>query len=676
MKVQQVLGQAKAVMRTTLLLSPLLVLTTLFSTSVSAQETVQPIPVYQFEHTSFNDRNLYIRGGLNQGRVVSQFYSLDISPLLSYSNKLTWKKLNEVGPVTDFRSRLPMAPNRNNQELTYFYEANRMVYYNLMVNKWTPSTLATCMSPANALDSVGGTQKAVLDPKTGITYVPRGYNMRTEMLVFDSTQNSCSGLPMPADSAWYNHAWSESKNTIYMYGTRAAQDTNVPASLWEFQFAKKTWKSIPIQGDIPIMHESNCMTSAYNGQKLIVYGGFYNANVYGDIYIFDTVTYKWTVGPRSPGYDAGSGYLSPPEIQFYNIKLNRWMTQAEIVPSANIIATLTTPNSLLPTDATTGNTANNTLIGTGLPNTNNGNLPVGSKTIDAAAIGGGVAGVVFIAAIVGLLFYRRGKKAGAKDGNIIKGALPGENSGDIPLSPEYQQAPFAPNSHNTYRDPNATDTLYTANSAAVYTTPYNPAYPPCTTASAPSPPYTEADENNPYLAAAAASSYSVAGSLGTSVSSHTDADSRDRTIYPLPTAIPIAAYQKNDSYGYANTDTKTHYRTTPSAPQLPLSNKNNSQPTLSSMPQLPQGFQQYRYQDESALYPPLSSISRSHPQLQGGGMVASETRRGSKEKMALAQVEDEQNMERIRQEQHEELERMREEWEQDQRPRRPKRGGR
>lgn len=377
------------------------------------------------------------------------------------------------------------------------------------------------------------------------------------------------------------------------------------------------------------------------------------------------------------GYDASSGFLSPPDILFYNIKQNRWMNQAEIVPSGNIADTLTTTLALLPTNVDQdhpGVTGTNTpgMVGYDLPNTIN-------KTNSAAAIGGGVAGVVFIVAFVGFLFYRCGKKAAVKDGDLIEEALPGNNSDEVPPSPGHQQAPFAPNSYNTYQDPNAADTLYAANSAAVYTTPYNPAYPPCTIASAPSPPYTEADENGPYWAAAAASSYSAAGSLGASGSSRAHVDSGDRTIYPLPTAIPIAAYQKNGSNEYANTDSKTHYPTTPSAPQLPLSNKNsrqsmNSSPTSSSMPQIPQEFQQDQYQDDSALYPPLSPISRNPPQVQGGGMVASESPTDPKEKLTLAHVEDELNMERIRQEQREELERMREEWEEHQKPRRSQEG--
>ncbi|KAF8934099.1 hypothetical protein BGZ47_010517 [Haplosporangium gracile] len=675
MKIQQILGHAKVVTQTTLLLSPLLALATLlFPSSVSAQGTVQPIPVYQLEHTSFPDRTLYIRGGLNQGMFVPQFFSLDISPLLTYSNKLTWKKLDENGSITDFRSRLPMAVNRQNQQLTYFAEGGRMTYYNIMTDHWMESTIALCLSPDEPLNSVRGTQKAVMDPKSGLMYIPLGYNYQEEMLVFDATENGCSGLPMPVNSKWYNHAWSESKNTIYIYGVGAAEAEEVPASLWEFQFGTKTWTSIPVQGDTPILHRGNCMTSALGGRKLVVYGGDAMDDVYGEIYIFDTVTYKWTKGPNSPtnrtevacassgdfflawgGYDAPKGLLSPPEILFYNIKFNKWMTQAEIAPpsSANVTATvsLTATATVTPILTTTlgpglnpgsnpspgsGNTGNNNnsgAISTGLPITETGDVSVSSKNNDAAAIGGGLAGVVFVAAFVGFLFYRRGRKAGAKERDSSNmEAFPGDNLD------EYQQAPYAPNSHNnTYQDFNVINSSYAADSAA-FTTPYNPAYPPYTTASAPSPPYTEADES-PYLASAAASPYSAAErSHRASSTPHGDIESgEDTTVYPLPTATPLAAYSKNNANEGFGVEGKTPLPTAPSAPQLQNDDTILTPPTSLPMPQShPQGFQQDQDQ-----------VSSRNSQ---DGMVESDEPANPKEQITLIQAKHDQYMERMKQE--------------------------
>ncbi|KAF9550915.1 hypothetical protein EC957_011462 [Mortierella hygrophila] len=686
MKVRQVVGQTKAVTRVTLVLSPLLVLATLFfPSSVSAQGylTLQPAPVYQFEHTSFPDRTLYVRGGLNQGRFVPQFFSLDISPLLTYSNQLTWKKLNETGTITDFRSRLPMAVNRQNQALTYFAEGGWMTSYNIVTDKWASSTVPLCLSPDKPLNSVRGTQKAVMDPKSGLMYIPLGYNHQKEMLVFDATGNDCSSLPMPANSKWYNHAWSESKNTIYIYGVGAAESAEVPGSLWEFQFATKSWKLIPLQGDTPILHEGNCMTSALGGQKLIVHGGVTTGNVYSDIYIFDTVTYKWTKGPNSPtnrseaacassgdffltwgGYDAPTGFLSPPEILFYNIKYNKWMTQAEIAPPSSETLTATAPltatTTLAPTTApvfnpnpnhgsgsgsgsgNSGGTSNNSgSINTGL--TDAGSSPEASKDSSAAAIGGGVAGVVFIAAFVGFFFYRRGRKAGIKDrgGSNIE-ALAGDNLD------EYQQAPYAPNSQNSaHQDPNAINNSYGADSAA-FTSPYNPAYPPYTAASAPSPPYTEADENSPYSAPATAE-----GSPGASSSSHVDAGSeKDTAIYPLPTVTPIAALSNSYSSEDGKLGSMTFLPTAPSAPPLHGSDTAlTEQPT--SSPTHSQEFQQDQEQFSNsafysaALLPPRSPISPRNSQ---SCIVKSDGPENSKEELALVHAKHDEYMDQLRQE--------------------------
>ncbi|KAF9117539.1 hypothetical protein BGW39_002089, partial [Mortierella sp. 14UC] len=299
MKIQWIFDQAKAARRsntsTSFILSPLLLAALLFPTA-SAQVVIQPAPVYRFEFTSYNDKTLYIRGGLNQGFVSKQFYALDISPLLTYSSNLTWKKLNEVGPITDFRSFLPLAVNRENQVIYNFAETKQMGVYSLALEKWGPSAEPVCLSPKNPQDTVRGSRRAMMDPKTGLIYIPGGWN-GTEMLVFEPAGRGCSNLPMPPASAVNNYAWSESKNTIYMFG-----DT-VPArgpTMWELQFASKTWKQLATQGTPPPLLEFNCMTSAFGGQKLLIFGGSNNIDtVSGEVHIFDTTTYTWTKGAIS-----------------------------------------------------------------------------------------------------------------------------------------------------------------------------------------------------------------------------------------------------------------------------------------------------------------------------------------------------------------------------------------
>lgn len=370
------------------------------------------------------------------------------------------------------------------------------------------------------------------------------------------------------------------------------------------------------------------------------------------------------------GYDATTGFLSPPEILFYNIKYNKWMTQAEIAPPTSgnltVTATATVPftatTTLTPTTAPvpnpnpnpnpnpgsgsghSGGTSNDSgSSNTGLPITDTGDVPVASKSSGAAAIGGGIAGIVFIAAFVGFLFYRRGRKAGAKDsdGSNIE-ALAGDNLD------EYQQAPYAPNSYNNaYQDPDAIDNSYAADSA-VFTSPYNPAYPPYTAASAPSPPYTEADESSPYLVTTAAE-----GSHGASSSSHGDNESgEDTTIYPLPTASPIAAYSKSGPSEDGKLGSKTLFSTAPSAPQLHDSDTVLTEPPISSSTHS-QGFQQDQEQDSNSEFystPPLPILSPISPRNSESDVVESDGPADSKDQLALIHAKHDDYMEQLGQE--------------------------
>ncbi|KAF9132270.1 hypothetical protein BGW39_000453, partial [Mortierella sp. 14UC] len=372
MKIQQVFGHVKAAKQvttattTSFLLSPLLLATLLFS-RVSSQLVDQPAPVYQAEFTSYNDKTLYIRGGLNQGYPAKQLYALDISPLLTYSNKLTWRKLDEAGPIEPFRADLPLAVNRENQAIFNFAETGQMAEYNIALGRWTSGLMRVCFTPEVPLDSVRSSLRSTMDSKTGLIYIVGGWN-GTEILVYNPAGKECSSLPLPpAFDAYYYlyHAWSESKNTIYVFGETAP--TKGPA-MWEFQVASKTWKRLPAQGTPPPLWDHKCMTSAFGGQKLVIFGGTDGISIVsGDIHIFDTTTYTWTKGAVSPnarddaicgssgdffivwgGRDANLGNNSPTEILFYNMRTNQWVKQSDIVPPSSNITTIAPPPILPP----------------------------------------------------------------------------------------------------------------------------------------------------------------------------------------------------------------------------------------------------------------------------------------------------------------------------------------
>ncbi|KAF9094013.1 hypothetical protein BGX23_002638 [Mortierella sp. AD031] len=237
----------------------------------------------------------------------------------------------------------------------------------------------------------------------------------------------------------YCAAWSVPKNTVYLFGSIG--NPNLEPGLWEFQFASKIWEQI---------------VESLGGQKLVVFGGWMGSQIGSNIYIFDIVTYTWTIGAIAPDvrveiacasvgdyflFWGGSDRLdsSPADIVFYNIKTDKWVKQTEIAPPANT-STEIVPSS---TSSTTGSRGS---INTGTPDTT---LAPKSNT---AAIGGGIAGAIVVTvAIVGFLFVRRRHRtqAGTKrDGSpdIVAVALP-ENKSYTPLSPTHTSPRRTSNSY-------------------------------------------------------------------------------------------------------------------------------------------------------------------------------------------------------------------------------------
>ncbi|KAF9079658.1 hypothetical protein BGX23_003515, partial [Mortierella sp. AD031] len=404
-----------------------------------------PAPGDELQYTFYPDKTLYIRGGANQDTAVTQFFSLDLTPLLSHSGKLTWKRLVPASGSAYFRSKMPMAVNRLNQAVTNFLEDGTVQDYNTLTDKW--DFLSPQCSGSNSVNrniSVKSGLGSAMDPKSGLNYIPYGYGAYRRMLVYDPDGNVCSGLPMPSTSSGdYRVAWSDSKQTIYLFGTTA---TPTPGpSLWEFQFATKNWKQI---------------VESLDGQKLIVFGGEESGVPRGEIYIFDTVTYRWTAGARPPdnrtdmacatagdyflfwgGIDRLSG--SPADIVFYNVRADKWVKQTDIAPPAST-SIGTVPSS---TSSTTGSGGG---IGTGTPDTT-----LAPKS-NVAAIGGGIAGAVVVTvAIVVFLFVRRRyrtqagtKRKGSPD--VVATTFPGGTS-DAPLS-------------STHSSPLTTSNLYSGSS--------------------------------------------------------------------------------------------------------------------------------------------------------------------------------------------------------------------
>ncbi|KAF9082536.1 hypothetical protein BGX29_003763 [Mortierella sp. GBA35] len=524
-----------------------------------------------------------------------------------------------------------------------------MAFYDPQADHWEPIARRVCNNPAAITSSIPSTFPVLTDPKTSIMYSPYGYGpASSQLLAVNSGDSACVGLPMPTSSNSHvrKGAWSALKGNPFFFG-----DTGTPAvpALWEFHVANSTWRLVPFQAEGPPSLNFPCMASALGGQKIIIFGGMIAAPAVSNtmnpyIYIFDTVTDKWTTGsviskPRSNlacatagdffvawgGYDDVIKQTTPADILFFNIKTNQWVSQASIVPLPRQSTSTSPPTGTAPGSASTTGSGSTT-IGTPLPETD---LPA-SKS-NAAAIGGGVAGAVVIVAIVGFLFFCRRKQEGSK-----------------PLSVETTSRAAAPSTPYDYSDKPSPPPSKHLDS------PYGASFSPYVTPS-----------SDHYVA------HGVNTIEPTPIVQNRVAKNKPHTVGVAAVGNPQEFTAESegcyvDTQGYGGQSIA--YPPPPpafSGPQL-----------YGSPPQYPQQWQQQQsgINNNPQYYPPPPALNYSNLQRefsqspvsrspQDSGTNNDTTSTDPLQQLALVQAKHEQTLEKIRLEQQAELEKMRRQWE-------------
>ncbi|KAF9567049.1 hypothetical protein EC968_003518 [Mortierella alpina] len=255
--------------------------------------------------------------------------------------------------------------------------------------------------------------RAVTDPSTGTVYVPSGRNNGTNMAIYnpESSMPATVSMPpveiMPTAMNAYSAVWSTQRNTILIYGGTKYFDFQQKLYignpyLVEFCPRTHTWSRVPTTGVSPGDISCHCMVSAYNGTKMVVFGGVTaRRETVSGIYILDVTTMTWSRGKdidpllsrsdmacsaAGDNFIAWGGEYAAERLEslgrpvIYNLKSGQW-TNEFIVPQA---ANSATTSPVIPSST--------------------------SKINVAAAVGGGI-GAVVIALFVGFLIYRRRKKS-------------------------------------------------------------------------------------------------------------------------------------------------------------------------------------------------------------------------------------------------------------------------
>jgi len=197
----------------------------------SAQQDI-PTSVVSYETVSINNKTIYIRGGApsHDGPAIQQFYSLDLSPLLTYSGNLTWKKLTTTGPAFTPERDAFLSAHPDNLEVVRAGLDGFVTAYNVTTNTWSNRTLL-CNPLTTGMGFVDVDKSMIMDPATGIMYILYGLSSYTQTLVYDRVRNTCATMDIPKTfGSGRVHAWGESKNALYVMGYSES------IVLWEYQF--------------------------------------------------------------------------------------------------------------------------------------------------------------------------------------------------------------------------------------------------------------------------------------------------------------------------------------------------------------------------------------------------------------------------------------------------------
>ncbi|KAF9933814.1 hypothetical protein BGZ67_004134 [Mortierella alpina] len=380
-----------------------------------SSEAQAPIPATCAAYATIDEKAFYVQGGFTNltagaSTLTNQLYTLDLTQNWTSSNP-PWKA------ATGFNGRAPplswgnsMAVSRSKESLimwaTQGYGAieSGLLSFSVATESWTGIA-----EPLPAAHTVWYKLKSVVDPKTGLVYIPNGWSNGTSMAIYNPEGSIFTSVPMPSFEIMtptVSHStvvWSTQRDSFLMYGGLNFLDIRVGNPfLVEYSPRSKVWSRLKTTGDSPGDISSHCMVSAYNGTKMVVFGGNTIAREpQASIFILDVATLTWAQGndadPSQRRSDMtctvagdnfvvwGGEYVASKINLFgtpliYNLKSKQWTTDF-------ILSDTTLPTESPPT----------------LPPTM---LP--SKGINIAAIAGSCAAVI-VAIIAAFLIYRRGK---------------------------------------------------------------------------------------------------------------------------------------------------------------------------------------------------------------------------------------------------------------------------
>ncbi|KAH7051421.1 hypothetical protein BKA57DRAFT_457172 [Linnemannia elongata] len=368
-----------------------------------------PVPVCCMATAISDDSYLYIQGGFTSTATlrtaVPQFVALDLSVEVWSTSSPPWKWPLSLGTTPPTSTWHSMAVSKDRGYLFIWdpFQPNAWWTYIIGARYWSSFNI-----PLNVTMQPG--IRSGVDMNTGIVFIPGGADNGTQMIMNTPGNSSVpltlmptTILPTPVVRASF--VWSTYRNSFLHYGGQSIAGNISNPNLIEFS-PTTGWQAVNTTGPSPGDVSGHCMVSAYSGTKMIVFGGAgLNGVTNAAIHILDLPTREWTLGESANATHArrnmacatsGDSFVawggesglenkdSTPIV--YDIRNNQW---TNVFRRNTTLPVPTEPSTPIITVATT----------------------------DFAAIGGGVAGAVLVAATVGFFIYRRRRPTKASNSN-------------------------------------------------------------------------------------------------------------------------------------------------------------------------------------------------------------------------------------------------------------------
>ncbi|KAI1316302.1 hypothetical protein EDD11_010145 [Mortierella claussenii] len=347
-------------------------------------------------------KTMFMHGGTTTTTSVplGQTFSIDLSKPWSAAQPAFQKLADNF---TDYKFVGALLNSDAATPPVWLLVANRTAYkYFIQNDTWAYIGMSVDVNPAQGL-------AAAVDPTSGLMYIVNGYlvNGTVTMQQYNPTNNQINHVPTQPNLAGmtdFAASWSALRSSLLVHGGTTTASQAIQRGLYEY-VPNSGWNLLSDTGDVPPARKSHCMVPAYNGTKMIVFGGIDQSGAaLSDIYVLDVASLSWTKGTdggaavsRSNtacavtndmfvswgGCNSKTMALTSGITAIYNLKKNVWQTNYTPLPDD-------TPQ------------------------------PQKTSASNIGAIAGGISGsIALIAITLGLVLYQR-KKGGVSERSSLR----------------------------------------------------------------------------------------------------------------------------------------------------------------------------------------------------------------------------------------------------------------